>query len=242
MFADSLTVRILGDSSGLRAELDAVLAQLDLFGQKVGELAGLSQRLTANLGQVTYALGPLQSVQGMLDGVGQRLRAISQTPLTINVKPAIAALAQLAAAIEAAAIGMRGLSASTPGAGTGPGVATAGPANSLATPSASLAPAPFLAPGEGARKGRAAVDAMLAPTGPLSLDPRSVEPLHGWPGEMREPASNSRYGSALAAAPTVESTTNHFGGLTIQVREAVDVNNLVRDLRLQGIHLRNRRG
>jgi hypothetical protein len=37
-------------------------------------------------------------------------------------------------------------------------------------------------------------------------------------------------------------TTNHFGGITIQVREAADVNTLIRDLRLQGIHLRNRRG
>ena len=34
----------------------------------------------------------------------------------------------------------------------------------------------------------------------------------------------------------------HFGGITIQVGQAADVNALVRDLRLHGARLRNRRG
>ncbi|MBL8852104.1 MAG: hypothetical protein JNG89_20695, partial [Planctomycetaceae bacterium] len=39
-----------------------------------------------------------------------------------------------------------------------------------------------------------------------------------------------------------QQTTNHFGGITIQVASAAGVNDIVRDLRLQGVLLRNRRG
>jgi hypothetical protein len=38
------------------------------------------------------------------------------------------------------------------------------------------------------------------------------------------------------------SVTNHFGGITIAVRETADVNSLMRDLRLQGLSLRHRQG
>ena len=37
-------------------------------------------------------------------------------------------------------------------------------------------------------------------------------------------------------------TTNHFGGITINVARPGNVNEVVRDLRLQGVRLRNRRG
>jgi hypothetical protein len=39
-----------------------------------------------------------------------------------------------------------------------------------------------------------------------------------------------------------QQTTNHFGGITIQVANAAGVNDVIRDLRLQGVQLRNRRG
>ena len=38
------------------------------------------------------------------------------------------------------------------------------------------------------------------------------------------------------------STVNHFGGITIEVRETGDVNALMRDLRLQGLSTRHRQG
>ena len=37
-------------------------------------------------------------------------------------------------------------------------------------------------------------------------------------------------------------TINHFGGITIEVRETADVNSLMRDLRLQGLSTRHRQG
>ncbi len=39
-----------------------------------------------------------------------------------------------------------------------------------------------------------------------------------------------------------QATVNNFGGISIHVREASDVNTVVRDLRFQGLQLRNRRG
>lgn len=41
---------------------------------------------------------------------------------------------------------------------------------------------------------------------------------------------------------TSSAITNHFGGITIAVRETADVNSLMRDLRLQGLSLRHRQG
>ncbi|MBT4865282.1 MAG: hypothetical protein HON53_09205 [Planctomycetaceae bacterium] len=46
---------------------------------------------------------------------------------------------------------------------------------------------------------------------------------------------------ASATSPRQE-TVNNFGGISIHVREASDVNTVVRDLRFQGLQLRNRRG
>lgn len=48
--------------------------------------------------------------------------------------------------------------------------------------------------------------------------------------------------STVTDRSTTSTVTNHFGGINIQVREAADVNSLMRDLRLQGLSLRHRQG
>ena len=48
--------------------------------------------------------------------------------------------------------------------------------------------------------------------------------------------------STVTDRSTTSMVTNHFGGITIEVRETADVNSLMRDLRLQGLSLRHRQG
>ena len=48
--------------------------------------------------------------------------------------------------------------------------------------------------------------------------------------------------SVQASETSHQTTTNNFGGFTIHVGEAADVNQLIRDLRLQGVRRKNRRG
>jgi hypothetical protein len=210
MFAESLTVRILADSSGFRSDVDNVLSLLDRLKQSVQAVAEGGATLAGSLAQASRALGPLQQVSKLLAGIHSQMRAIAQTPLTINVGPAIASLAQLAGMIDAVAAKLSALSA----AGGAPAVGPSGGG-----------------PG-------------LPPNG---FNPYVGNPLPGLPGKLSAAAFPH-----VAAIPTTDprspasisnaSTTNNYGGITIQVRETADVNGLMRDLRFQGIHLRNRRG
>ncbi len=232
MFAESLSVRILADSSSLRTELNAALGQLDQFQSRVSALSDAGRQLGAAFSSLSRAIAPLQQIHKFLVAIQQQIRAIGQTPLTINVAPALGALAKLAAAVDAVAARLYALSGiaaaqsvMAPAVGmtsftgvTAPIVATGFPAG---LPAKYSLPA-LAVPNASAPQG-------LAP----SATPTAFAPV---PERTREPAAKPA--SAAGDSPT----TNHFGGITIHVRETADVNALVRDLRLQGIHLRNRRG
>jgi hypothetical protein len=53
--------------------------------------------------------------------------------------------------------------------------------------------------------------------------------------------SASRTNSAAASSASA-TTTNHFGGITVNVSEPGGVNEVIRDLRLHGAAIRTRRG
>lgn len=279
MFSESLTVRILGDSSHLREELEAAVGHLDAFEKRLAGGGTLGERLNEGLGGVSAALAPLERVHQLLTGVQQRMETIRQTPLTINVQPALAALLKLSAAIEAVAARLAGLAAASLSAGMAKGATSQAGAPPAASPAAAV-------PGPASPVSPLAASAVLPDRSPLpssssSSDPPSraagdhffrlgspeFTPVLAAVSEPRFPrfSDSSAEASPSAAtllpvleefrrtevplplsrtapAPPPVMTTNHFGGITIQVRETADVNHLIRDLRLQGIHLRNRRG
>jgi hypothetical protein len=276
MFSESLTVRILGDSSHLRGELDATLGLLDAFEKRLAGLGAVGERLSAGLGGMTSTVGSLELLSQLLTGLQQRLESLRQSPLTINVQPALAALGKLSAAIEAVASRLAGLAAMSAASGAkGGGASPLGvvpsPASRAAT--ASAAASPFTATATSAALPDRSPLADSFPGGsaaghlPSRLATSEQMPLlaavavprfHRLPEASSETPSTDAALTAFlthsprpevplavsrtAAAPPPVMTTNHFGGITIQVREAADVNTLIRDLRLQGIHLRNRRG
>lgn len=276
MFSESLTVRILGDSSHLRGELDATLGLLDAFEKRLAGLGAVGERLSAGLGGMTSSMGSLELLSQWLTGLQQRLESLRQTPLTLDVQPAFAALGKLSAAIEAVAARLAGLAAMSAAAGPKGGGATpqgAVPSSASMAATAAAAASPFTA---------AATSAVLPDRSPpadsfpggnavgrlpsrlatseqrLLLAAVAAPRFFGLPEASSEtPPIDAALTAFLDHSPRPEvplavsrtaptpppvTTTNHFGGITIQVREAADVNTLIRDLRLQGIHLRNRRG
>lgn len=103
MFSESLTVRILGDSSALRREIDNAISQIDRLEDRLGAAVNVSNRLSQSLKNISGSLGPLRQLITLLTQVNQQLTAISRRPVTLNVIPAINALQRLAQAAQMAA-------------------------------------------------------------------------------------------------------------------------------------------
>lgn len=247
MFSESLTIRILADSSAFRTELDAVLGQLESFQERVTAIADAGRSLSEGVASLAKALGPVQQLSKLLTGIQQQIRSLSRTPVTLNVQPALAALHRLAAAIDAIAARLRALSLPSPSVIPAtlpnglPGRATKGSIPAAAGAISALVTPPSIASRFSSQD---TLPAMLNPPAiDLSLrsnaDRPSPERVQQIPVTQNLPVVQDR---TLPGQPAAAVTTNHFGGITIQVRETADVNALVRDLRLQGIHLRNRRG
>lgn len=224
MFTESLTIRILGDSSGFRSELEDVLNGLDTFRQQLSEIQSAGERLGAAFRGLSGALKPLQAASQLLSQVTQQVHTLSQTPITLNIQPALSALQALSAAISAVMARMTAISFLPGMMGGG---AVGGPLPGLPPKYAAggLVTGPL---------GTDAVPALLT-AGEFVLNREAVAAL----GTDLLTSLNRMSQPAVASST---STTNHFGGITIQVQEAGGVNDIVRDLRLQGIHLRNRRG
>jgi len=235
VFTESLTVRILGDSSGLQRELETVADGLDNLHSRLADASDAGRQVGEGLGRAATAITPLQQVSSVLQQIGLEARQISQIPISLNVQPAMAALAQLSAMIQAVAMQLQSL-----GGGFGiPGGGVPGGELPMRMPVPGFAEGGFV-------MGPSGVDQIPAwlTAGEFVLSRASTQRL----GTTFLNALNSGPPAATRTSAThtgpepVTSTTNNFGGITIEVTEAVEINDIVRDLRLQGAALRNRRG
>jgi hypothetical protein len=234
VFTESLTVQILGDSSELQRELELVAEGLDELQSRLSEASDAGRQIGEGLGRAQTAIAPLNQVSTLLNQISGQARQLSQQPITLNVQPALNALAQLSAMIQQVAAQLRTL-----GAGGGAAVPD------VARPPRMPAPVPGFAAG-GLVDGPAGIDQV--PTwltaGEFVISQESTRRLgttflhalnNGSPRIVGTPT--------LPATPAqMTHTTNNFGGITIEVTEAVEINDIVRDLRLQGAAIRNRRG
>lgn len=240
MNTQSLTVRILGDSTHLQNQLSRVLEQIEQLQQRIAEVTPAAGEVANGLGRVSTAVRPLQQVERLLAGVTQQVRVLSRTPVTLNVSPALQALQRLKAAIEAVAAVLSALNVSGGGSAvpSGPG---------LAAPAAS--PRQFATGGlVTGPTGRDRVPALLS-AGEFVLRTEAVrdlglETLHRLNAgqTVRDDSASTRSAPFRSQGAETNVTTNHFGGITVNVRETADVSRLVRELRWQGIDLRHRRG
>lgn len=234
MFTESLTVQILGDSSELQRELEQVAEGLDGLQSRLSEASEAGEQIGEGLGRAATAVPQLNQISAVLNRISQEARQLSQQSITLNVQPALNALAQLSAMIQAVSVQLQGL-----GAG-GVGI----PAD-VHPPRIPVGPVPVFSTG-GLVEGPAGIDQVPAwlTAGEFVISRESTQRL----GTTFLNAMNSGRPSLTAApemapGPTqLTQTTNHFGGITIEVTEAVELNDVVRDLRLQGAELRHRRG
>ncbi len=120
-FSESLTVRILGDSSELQRELDSVLNRFDDLKSKISETSNSARQFSSSFSRLSQAIGPLQQVSNLIGRIGQQLQSISRQPITLNVGPALQSLQRLSQAAQQTAAAIRAIpSMPTTGPATGP--------------------------------------------------------------------------------------------------------------------------
>ena len=286
-FSESLTVRILGDSSGLRRELQSAADEIDKLHSRLSESADASNHLSASFRKLSNATGPLRQLSGLLNRIQQQLNNLAQRPVMLNVQPAISALQQLMRAAQMAATYIRTIStgpsfptpgpAAPPGSGTMPITGGTPPTRQRQFASGGLVSGPTgidniparLSAGEFVLS-RTAVSTLgigfidqlnRNPTSltsqsssgkpqPLGLDDKAKSGPHSkvlnstYSEVSRSQSQHNIMNRHSAQHTTTHSqpTYNHFGGITLNVSQANEVDSILRDLRSQGISLRNRRG
>ena len=288
---ESLTIEILGDSSGLSQALDDALSRVESL-QSAAETASTSAGgIGGRLASVSTSLQPLQLVGQQLTRISQLAQALGQQPITLNVQPALSALQSLMAAVQAVAAQISAISLPGPGPVTGPG-GSGGPApsgslrtslsaGSYVAPSLVVFPRVEAAPLAAVSETRASVSShafqvndaksMAIPQIPWDKPVQTSRPhmvSDATQLVIRELVASDPHSSGFISTPDARranssptafhsstssldrsiqhdqssSTVNHFGGITIEVRETADVNSLMRDLRLHGLSTRHRQG
>jgi len=278
-FSESLTIRILGDSSGLSSEIDTAIGDIDRLQNRLSSSANSANKLTQSLSRISTAMGPLRQVSGMLGQIQSQLRAISQRPLTINVSPAISALQQLMQAARMAAQQLRMITPTLPSTGYIPRTGPISPA-----PQTGTAPSPRMFAAGGLVNGPSGIDNVSAqlsagefvlsrdavrqmgvplldrfnrtsfsgkresipsartvqslPSANVVVNPLVKVPL----STNQRQRSNSSVERRREASQSTSNTSNHFGGITIQVHEAGDLNDVMNEMQTRGIRQRTRRG
>lgn len=285
-FSESLTVRILGDSSELQRELDSVLNRFDDLRSKITETTNSARQFSTSFSRLSQALGPLQQVSSQISRISQQLQTVSQRPINLNVGPALAALQRLTQAAHQTAAAIRAIPpipiAGPPGGRTFFPPGNGFPPRRLASGGLVSGPSGIdrvparLTAGEYVMN-RSAVETLglgflerlnSSPrisgnnnSAVESVDERSAGKMGALSSGMAPVPSlqtGQRTGSTRASlshpsrpmphSHSLESnsassqTNNHFGGITIQVTNPSESESLLRNLQLQGIGQRIRRG
>lgn len=263
-FSESLTVRILGDSSELQRELDSVLNRFDELKSQISETSNSARQFSSSFNRLSQALGPLQQVSQLIARIGQQLQSISQRPVSLNVAPALQSLQQLSRAAQGAAAAIQAIPPIPAlGGGSPTPLGVAGPTQApVRLASGGLVSGPSgidripaqLSAGEYVLNRDSVATLGLSFLERMNSSPRRVLDLSTTP--QSKPTSRSvpkfnaftgaqKSARRLDSARTISQssqTNNHFGGITIQVTSPADSEELVRNFQLQGIGRRIRQG
>lgn len=232
-FSESLTVRILGDSSHLERTLEGVARRIGELQSQLAQAAEAPAGLGRMVASFEMLVRPMESVSRVLQRVTGQVQMLSRIPITLNVGPALASLAVLSQAIDVIAVKLRLLSMMPVGIGV---------------------PMPFPVPmpirafaAGGLVSGAAGTDRVpaLLTAGEFVLQRPVVERLGvaflNALNQTMRPGHAQRTRSA-PASPSAGPQITNFGGVTVQVTQAADVKQVLRDLRAGEGRLRVRRG
>lgn len=248
------------DSAGAAAE--GIGGRLGNVSTAVGSLSQVSQALTrvsqqaAAIGQqpvtlnVEPALGSLQMLLSAIQAVAAQLQALS-SPVAMLPSPGPGSTGPIPGSTSPRTGGQSMSTTATARATTVTGTGGLSAANfsqtraamsSAAGDSFATIPRPPMSSIERILSTRESksVSAWVPPTSPNA----SSATTHASTDRSVQHFSQSQTSelSQLMDRSTSSAITNHFGGITIAVRETADVNSLIRDLRLQGLSLRHRQG
>lgn len=263
-FTESLTIRILGESSGLQQELETAARAIEEFEERLGRIAEWSDQL----GEVMNGLGNTEGLEGVnraLERIRQQMQIINNTPLVINVAPALANLAMVSAALDV--ILMKILAIRALGAGGGMMMGGGGGAGGGGGGGGFGGGVQEFASG-GLVSGPGGIDRVpaLLTAGEFVMSSSSVRELgagflrglnenplqaknetrgrglrEAWRGGEGM-STRSQSGAERMFTETSRQEVTHVGGVTIHVHQEMDAEGVLRHLRLQGTALRNRRG
>lgn len=226
-FLESLTVRILGDSSGLQREVSSAREQLAGLSREVSRFSQMGTQLTQPFTRLASNQRTLSSLSTALSRVSGQVSALSGMTVTLNVSPAMQSLSMLSAMAMQVRAQLASLGA------VGGGVSTA-PATGAAAPRVSGGRVAGYAAG-GLVMGPAGIDqvpAMLT-AGEFVLQREAVSRLGL--------AELSRMNQGRAEHSSSTQTFHQYGDIAIHVAGG-QVGDVVRDLQFQGFRLRQRRG
>lgn len=251
-FNESLTVRILGDSEGLQRSLEEAARSVEDFRSRLSELSDWSNQLRESMEGIGASQG-LERISTILERIQGQMVWINQTPLVINVAPALASLSVLSAALDAILMKLlmiRAMGAAGGGASGGGGGGGVGPVGEFA----SGEPVTGL-------PGIDRVPAMLTAGEFVISSPTARELGDGFLRALNESPARTlgrvgkrvgENGGSAVSSPvwrgrgeiveTSRQEITHVGGVTIHLNGDVDPESVLRQLKLQGISLRNRRG
>ena len=228
-FTESLTIRILGDSSNLQRALDGVTRRLSDLQTRLSRMGDVEQQIGRTVGRFSRMARPLDEVSRLLDHIAGQARLLGRIPINLNVAPAVNSLNVLSRLIDQIAVKARLLSIGGIGG----------------VPSPAGGRVARFADG-GLVSGANGIDRVpaLLTAGEFVIRQPVVQQL----GSSFLNALNQNLRGVVprgvpATAPSAgPPAVNNFGGISINVMQSADVNAIVRDLRFQGIRLRNRRG
>ena len=249
-FSESLSIQILGDSSGFQSELDGVIERLESLNHLLDRL-GSSGNAFSRLGaDARRMLSPLAQVSSRLQQVSNQVRQLSGMSVSLNVSPAMVALNQLSAAIARVAAQLASLSGSGGGGRVGggipnvPNIGGGTPGGGSPSGGGGRVSRPRQFASGGLVTGRSGIDripAMLT-AGEFVVQKAIVSQLGLAPLEDVNRGVERSSNRASSSQPSSSQTIHQYGEISVHVNEMADVSGLLNDLQLEGHRLRNRRG
>ncbi len=237
-FTESLTVRILADSSELTRGLEEARRQLRTLGEQIAGLSNAGRGISSPLERLSSQQRGLEQVSTALSRISAAVRELSVQSITLNVAPALSALQNLSAMVDLiraklASVGAGGIGSAAVSS-TGNGIAGSGDAAGGGGRVAGFASGGMVSGPAGLDR----VPAMLS-RGEFVLQSDAVDALGVG---FLQGLNAMRPGGVELMPASGGGSVHQYGDITINVRQPGQVRDVVRDLQFQGFRLRQRRG
>lgn len=237
-FSQSLTVRILADSSQFRQELESITSQLESFKSTTASLGNASQGISRIGTQISNLSRPLQSTIQLTRQLRQQLQAISRISVNVNVSPAINSLTRLSSTILQVMAQLRALNTISVGPAPSPSTGPSFPTTGF-TPRIGFANGGLVS----GTPGRDRIPAMLT-AGEFVLRQPSVNQLGLT--FLRALNRNPRTSISATRRPAQHSTThqthNQIGDINVHIQHPQSLPNLMQNVQDLQRTLRLHRG